>query len=115
MEVLDIIECDVGPSTSCGNHPRPHESSIVPQAHEGDLCIALLRLRRPGQRINLIICAIFLFHRRVVVQTVKLPIADTVDGLGLSRFSQNSGQGITEVHCANLLALGRPQLHLVPG
>ena len=114
VEVLDIIECDVGPSANWRHHTRTNKRPIAPQADKGNLRKIFLWFICAGQGINLVVCAVLFLHRGIVVQTVERPVSDAIDGLAFSRLFQDGGQSITEIYSTDLLAFSRPQLHLVP-
>ena len=88
--------------------------SIRPETDEGNLLVPLRRFLRPRQGIDLIIDAVFLPDLGVVVEAVELTIAQTVLTLfPLGRF-EDRRQGVAEIHSADFLPLGGPDLRLVP-
>lgn len=69
------------------HRPRRFNGSVRPETDKGQFPIPLRHLHRPRQGVDLVIGPVFLPDLRIVVQAVKLPIAQAVpDLLPLGRF-----------------------------
>ena len=96
------------------HRPRRFNSSVRPKTDKGQFPIPLRHLHRPGQGVDLVIGSVFLPDLRIVVQVVKLAVAQTVPNLLLFGPPQDRRQRVAEVHGADFLPFGSPDLGLVP-
>src|SRR5699024_806379 len=87
---------------------------VCSQADKGDFLVILRDFLCPLQAVNLIIGAPFFLYFFIVVQVIKLPVAETVFALFCSRRPQDCRQRITEINGADFAPLCRSHFGCVP-
>ena len=80
---------------------------VCSQADKGDFLVVLRDFLCPLQAVNLVIGAPFFLYFFVVVQVIKLPVAETVFALFCSCRPQDCRQRITEINGADFAPLFR--------
>src|SRR5699024_4508729 len=80
----------------------------------GDFLVILGDFLCPLQAVNLIIGAPFFLYFFVVVQVIKLPVAETVFALFCSRRPQDCRQRVAEINGADFASLCRSYFGCVP-
>lgn len=115
MEVVHILQLLLCRPAHGADGAGGFIGPIGPQAYKRDFVVALRGLLRPGQGVKLVIGAVLLLDDQIVILAVQRPILEAAFELFLLGRPQDGGEGVAEVHRADFLALGRPDLHLVPG
>src|SRR5699024_8240641 len=87
---------------------------VCSQADKGDFLVVLRDFLCPLQAVNLVIGAPFFLYFFVVVQVIKLPVAETVFALFCSCRPQDCRQRITEINGADFASLCRSYFGCVP-
>ena len=114
VEVLQTGDLLLCPPAHEADGAGRFDGPVRPEAHKGQVFIHFRRGLRPGQHVDLVIDAVLFLDLFAVVEPVKRPIFETVPSLLPLRLLENIRQGVAEVHGSDFLALGGPDLQLMP-